>query len=81
MTKERPTAKLVSLTSLRKSRPFPGQRVLALTEGNKLVEVLWSESNASHFFAWMPYPKVPEDVKEELSEHYFRNVNKEEMLA
>lgn len=71
--RERPTQPVVGLVSLKKSRPFPGQRVLALTEGNKLVETVWSEANASTYFAWMPYPKVPQDVKEELREHYFRN--------
>lgn len=80
--RERPTAPQIELLDIDGTeQPFPGQKILALTEGNKLVELNWSESWRGHIFAWARFPKAPTSVKEKMHAHYFRNVKLQEILA
>ena len=76
--RERPTAPQVELLDIDgPDQPFPGQRILALTEGNKLVELLWAESWRPHIFGWCRYPKRSEAIKLKMKAHYFRNASEE----
>jgi hypothetical protein len=52
------------LIDLDAARPFPGQRVLALSIGGVLAPTIWSEAQASFYDAWMEYPKTPTTVKD-----------------
>ena len=64
------TAEVVGLTNARIKEPEAGSRVLALTQGGKLVEAVWRSNSRFEYDAWMPYPKIPDDVKQIQSERY-----------
>jgi hypothetical protein len=73
---DRPTSETCSLIDIDDEKPFPGQKILALTEGSKLIETVWSAKLVGVVFAWTPYPKIPQKVKEKLYAHYMRNADK-----
>lgn len=62
----RKTQEVVSLVSVEKELPQVGQLVLALGLGGKLTEVVWTKDSYKFFRAWMKYPRIPPEVKEEL---------------
>lgn len=64
------TAEVVELVDVRDGEPPNGSKVLALTHGGKLVEVLWKSRSRDEFDSWMPYPKVPDSVKKRQSDRY-----------
>ncbi len=59
-----PTAQTVELIDAHIQPPPTGMRVQALTRGNILVSVVWTEDSINTFDAWMYHPKVPQSVKE-----------------
>jgi len=64
----RKTKEVVYLTSVSKEEPSIGQLVLAIGLGGKLCETVWTRDSSKFFRAWMDYPKIPPEVKEELYE-------------
>lgn len=64
------TAESVALINTKNMEPEAGSRVLALTQGGKLVEAIWRSMSRFEYDAWMPYPKIPDDVKQIQSERY-----------
>lgn len=70
MEQKRPTKEVISLIDVDDESPYPGQMVYALGLGGSLCEVVWNTDSHKHFFAWMPYPKVPRKVKDKLYNMY-----------
>jgi hypothetical protein len=64
------TAETVALIDVREQEPPNGAKVLALTQGGKLVEATWKHNSKDDFDAWCSYPKVPEAVKERQVNRY-----------
>ena len=64
------TAEVVELADVRDGEPPNGSKVLALTHGGKLVEVIWKSNSKYEFDSWMPYPKIPETVKQRQVDRY-----------
>lgn len=64
------TADVVELVDSHVQEPPNGSKVLALTHGGKLVETVWKSNSKYDFDSWMPYPKVPETVKQRQVDRY-----------
>jgi hypothetical protein len=64
------TDDVVRLIDAHEQQPPNGTHVLALTRGGKLVEAYWNSKSLFDFDAFMPYPKIPDDVKQIQSERY-----------
>lgn len=60
----RPTLTAVQMKNAHVEPPLAGQRVWALTHGNKVVEVEWKTDSIRYFDAWYPYVKVPQEIKD-----------------
>lgn len=51
--------------------PAPsGSTVLALSLGGTLISVQWSSKALEYCVAWLPYPKVPKEIKDILSKQW-----------
>lgn len=66
----RAVAQSCELTNAHTNPPQNGTQVWALTKGGKLVEMVWNETSHKMYFAWCPYPKIPDDVKALLLAQY-----------
>ncbi len=64
------TAITPELTNARKHPPNVGQHVLALSIGGRLLETVWQKDSIQFFVAWMPFPKMSQDIREELYKAY-----------
>lgn len=64
------TAEVVELMNVLDNEPPNGAKVLALTQGGKLVEATWRHNSKNDFDAWMPYPKIPPAVKQRQVDRY-----------
>ena len=64
------TAQMVELMDSYQDQPPNGSKVLALTHGGKLVEAVWKSNSKYEFDSWMPYPKVPDSVKQRQVDRY-----------
>ena len=64
------TAITPELTNARKHPPNIGQHVLALSIGGRLLETNWQKDSIQFFVAWMPFPKMSKDIREELQLAY-----------
>ena len=64
------TAELVHLIDVLEQEPPNGAKVLALTQGGKLVEATWKHNSKNDFDSWMPYPKIPASVKQRQVDRY-----------
>jgi hypothetical protein len=64
------TAEVVELVDVRDSEPENGARVLALTQGGKLVEAVWNSRSRFEYDAWSHYPRIPTEVKQRQIERY-----------
>ena len=64
------TAERVELVDVREHEPPNGSKVLALTQGGKLVEAVWKSNSKHDFDAWGHYPKIPETVKQRQIDRY-----------
>jgi len=64
---ERPVAPIVYLIDVKARMPENGQRVQALTIGGVLVATQVGKDFEKYFDAWMPYPSVPQSVKDRQS--------------
>lgn len=50
--------------------PPSGATVLALSKGGTLISVQWSSKALDYCVAWLPYPKVPKEIKAILSKQW-----------
>ena len=66
----RPTRPVVELIDCADETPTPGSRVLAIGLGGTLAPIIWTSESSKFFKAWMPYPKIPQAVKDKLMEQY-----------
>lgn len=64
------TAEVVELVDVRDKEPENGARVLALTQGGKLVEAIWNSRSRFEYDAWSRYPRIPDAVKQRQIERY-----------
>lgn len=64
------TADVVALIDVREQEPENGAKVLALTQGGKLVEATWKSNSKHDFDAWCCFPKIPEAVKQRQVDRY-----------
>lgn len=64
------TSKHPFLTNARENPPTVGQHVLALSIGGRLLETSWQKNSINFFVAWMPFPKMSGDIREELYAAY-----------
>lgn len=64
------TAEVVELIDVREEEPPNGSKVLALTQGGKLVEATWKHNSKYEFDAWAMYPRVPAAVKQRQVDRY-----------
>lgn len=63
MTDNRRTKEVAEWIDAEASPPNNGEKVLALTHANKLIECEWSKHIASICDAWSPFPKVPAHIR------------------
>lgn len=61
---------VVYLIDIDEEMPNPGELVLALGIGGKLVETVWNKNSHKFFKAFMYYPRVPKVVKDKLYQLY-----------
>lgn len=66
----RPTAMTVELIAVKRQAPANGAHVLALGKGGILMKEVWTSKSAEFFVAWMPHPKVSQEIKDLLMEQY-----------
>lgn len=64
------TAVSVALIDVLEREPENGSKVLALTQGGKLVETTWRHNSKNDFDAWCCFPKIPEAVKQRQVDRY-----------
>lgn len=64
------TAVAPELQLISKCPPREGQHMFGLTVGGRLIETSWGAKDASFFVAWMPFPKMSQEVRNALYEAY-----------
>lgn len=62
----RKTEEVVYLKRVTQDDPKSGEHVLALGLGGKLCETVWTSDSHEFFRAYMRYPKIPIDIKQEM---------------
>lgn len=70
MEERRPTRAVVQLIDVDDEKPGSGERVWALSQGGVLCQIIWTRDSEKHYVAWMPFPKVPQKVKDKLTRLY-----------
>lgn len=67
---KREVAEVCTLTNAHTCPPMNGSRVLALSRMGVLVHTTWNKDSITWCDAFMPYPRVPADVKKLMGDRY-----------
>lgn len=62
----RPTAEVVGWIDQDKESPVYGEEVIGLSKSGILCRVVWNQEAHDFFVAWMPYPKIPPEIKSKM---------------
>lgn len=60
------TAESVQWIDTDKELPPYGTGVIGLSKSGVLCPVIWNKNADDFFIAWMPYPKIPPEIKEKM---------------